>query len=232
MVSANHSDHVGAAMEADFWHDRWRSNRIGFHQQDFNRHLLKHWPGLGTETEARVFVPLCGKSRDLIWLAERGHAVVGCEISEIAVESFFKEAGLTPRIAVDGPVQRWSAGSIEILLGDFFGLTRELIGEVDLVYDRASLIAFPEPMRPAYVEALAGLVPPGTRMLLLTLDYPQDEMEGPPFSVPEPEIRDLFEGLADVELLESETEAFGDFPQFRGRQLSRLAEKIYRLHTI
>lgn len=218
-------------MEADFWRDRWRNNRIGFHQQDFNRYLLKHWPALG-EPEARVFVPLCGKSRDMIWLAERGHAVVGCEISEIAVQSFFKEAGLAPRIAADGPVQRWSAGSIEILLGDFFGLARETVGEVALVYDRASLIAFPESMRPAYVEALAGLTPPGTRMLLLALEYPQPEMEGPPFSVEEAEIRDLFEGLAEVDLLETETEAFGDFPQFRGRRLNRLAEKVYRLHTI
>ena len=84
-------------MEADFWHDRWRNDEIGFHQRKFNRHLVKHWPTFGSQPEARVFVPLCGKSLDLIWLAERGHAVVGCEISEIAVASFFGEAGLTVR---------------------------------------------------------------------------------------------------------------------------------------
>jgi len=219
-------------MEAEFWHSRWRSNKIGFHQHDFNRHLTKHWPRLDSEPGARVLVPLCGKSRDMIWLAERGHAVVGCEISRIAVESFFREAGLAPRITVDGSVQRWAAGSIEILLGDFFALRPEQIGTVDLVYDRASLIAFPESMRPTYVRALIGLMLPGTRMLLLTLEYPQPEMEGPPFSVEEAEIRDLFEGLADVELLETETEASGEFPQFRGHRLSRLAEKVYRLQTI
>lgn len=216
-------------MEADFWHSRWRSNQIGFHQHDFNRHLLKHWPRLGAEPGARVFVPLCGKSRDLIWLAERGHAVVGCEISDIAVAAFFREAGLTPQKAVDGPFERWSAPSIEILLGDFFKLDRALIGKVDIVYDRASLVAFPASMRPAYVRALAGLTLPDTVMLLLTLEYPQDEMEGPPFSVPEAEIRDLFAGLADVELLESVLNAFQDFPRFRERGLSRLAEKAYRL---
>jgi thiopurine S-methyltransferase len=216
-------------MEAEFWHSRWRSNQIGFHRHDFNRHLLKHWAGFGADPGARVFVPLCGKSRDMIWLAERGHKVVGCEISEIAVESFFKEAGLTPRITADGPVQRWSAPSIEILLGDFFALTRDQVGTVDVVYDRASLIAFPPSMRPAYAQALAGFMPPDPVMLLLTLEYPQEEMEGPPFSVPEEEIRDLFADLADVALLESETEAFGNFPQFRARRPSRLAEKAYRL---
>jgi len=176
-----------------------------------------------------VFVPLCGKSRDLIWLAERGHAVVGCEISDIAVAAFFREAGLTPNKAFDGPFERWSAPPIEILLGDFFKLDRGLIGTVDMVYDRASLVAFPASMRPAYVQALAGLMPPGAAMLLLTLEYPQKDMEGPPFSVPEAEVRDLFDGLADVDLLESVTDAFQDFPQFGERGLTRLAEKAYRL---
>lgn len=216
-------------METDFWRSRWRNSQIGFHQHAFNRHLLKHWRSLGAARGARVFVPLCGKSRDLIWLAERGHAVVGCEISEIAVKAFFDEAGLTPSTTVDGPVERWSAQSIEILLGDFFALDRALIGAFDVVYDRASLIAFPESMRPAYVRALAGLTPPGTKLLLLTLEYPQQEMDGPPFSVAESEIRDLFEGLADVELLESVPDALQDFPQFGARGLSRLVENIYRL---
>lgn len=216
-------------MEADFWHARWRENQIGFHEGTYNRYLVKHWDSLGISAGGRVFVPLCGKSLDMIWLAERGHAVVGCELSEIAVESFFDEAGLTPTRAIDGPVERWRAGSIEILLGDFFKLDRDLIGAFDAVYDRASLVAFPGSMRPAYVQALARLMPPGAPMLLMTLEYPQEEMEGPPFSVPEAEVNDLFEGLVEVELLELATDAFQDFPRFREVGLSRLVEKIYRL---
>lgn len=214
-------------MEADFWQDRWRSNQIGFHQPEVNRHLRKYWPGLA-EPGARVFVPLCGKSRDLIWLAEQGHAVVGCELSEIAVKAFFSESGLTPRKTVDTPVERWSAASIEILLGDFFSLTPDLIGKVDMVYDRASLVAFPESMRPRYVETLAKLTAPGTTMLLLTLEYPEQEMEGPPFSVGEAEVNDLFDGLVEIELLGAVQNPFQDFPKFRER-LTRLTEKVYRL---
>lgn len=219
-------------MEADFWHTRWRNNQIGFHQGTYNRYLVKHWDSLGLAAGARVFVPLCGKSLDLIWLAERGHAVVGCELSEIAVAAFFDEAGLTPEKAVDGPVERWRAGSIEILLGDFFKLDPGLLGAFDAVYDRGSLIAFPETMRLAYVEALAGLTAPGTPMLLLTIEYPQAEMEGPPFSVAESEIGYLFDSVAEVALLESVTDAFGDFPQFRERGLSRLGEKVYGLRRL
>jgi len=216
-------------MEADFWHTRWRNNQIGFHQRAVNRYLLKHWDSLGLAPAARVFVPLCGKSLDLVWLAERGHAVVGCELSEIAVASFFDEAGLTPRKTVDGPIERWRAASIEILLGDFFKLDQGLIGGFDAVYDRASLVAFPEAMRPAYVETLAGLMAPGTKMLLLTLEYPQHEMTGPPFSVPEAEVGALFDGVAELELLASMTGALADCPQLRERCLSRLGEKVYRL---
>ena len=171
-------------MEADFWLDRWRRNQIGFHQKDFNRHLVKHWRTLGVRPGARVFVPLCGKSRDLIWLSGQGYSVVGCEISRIAVESFFKEASLEPQQTADGPFQRWSAGSIEILLGDFFSLSRNCVGWFDAVYDRASLVALSETMRPRYARKMAELVPAGTSMLLITVEYPQQERHGPPFSAP------------------------------------------------
>lgn len=219
-------------MDLNFWHSRWRNNEIGFHQHDFNRHLLKHWPLLAAQPGSRVFVPLCGKSQDMIWLAERGHSVVGCEIDEIAVKAFFEEAGLTPRCVVDGPVQRWSAQSIEILLGDFFSLNREMIGPFDTVYDRASLIAFPVSMRPRYAQALTSLTTPGNSTLLMALEYPEHEMDGPPFSVREAEIRDLFGSVAEIELLDTVADASQDFPRFRELGLSQITEKIYRLRRV
>ncbi len=214
-------------MDADFWLDHWRRNQIGFHQKDFNSRLVKYWHTLGVQPGARVFVPLCGKSRDLIWLSKQGYAVVGCEISRIAVESFFKEASLEPQQAADGPFQHWSAGSIEILLGDFFSLSRNCVGWFDAVYDRASLVALPETMRPRYARLMAELVPAGTSMLLITVEYPQHERHGPPFSVPKSEVRDLFGGMADVELLQSTRD-----PGTADRGLSGLTEKVYRLRMV
>ncbi len=211
-------------MDIDFWHDRWRQNQIRFHESSFNSHLVKHWRTLGVRPGARVFVPLCGKSRDMIWLAEQGHSVVGCEISTIAVDSFFKEAGLAPRCVNDGAIQRWSAGSIEILLGDFFSLNREQVGAFDAIYDRASLVALPETMRHRYAQTLARLAPPGTPMLLIAVTYPRHERDGPPFSVPESEVRDLFGGVANVELLASTPDSRAGE---RGR--SGLTEQVYRL---
>jgi thiopurine S-methyltransferase len=190
---------------------------------------VAHWREPGTRTGARVFVPLCGKSRDLIWLAKRGHSVVGCEISRIAVTSFFDEAGLAPLRTVDGPVERWRAGAIEILLGDFFGLGCEVIGGFDAIYDRAALVALPETMRPRYVEALIGLAAPGTAMLLVTVEYPQHEREGPPFSVPERDVRELFGGAAEVALLESLPDGREDPPRLRERRLTRPTEHVFGL---
>lgn len=65
--------------------ERWREGRIGWHQPDGNASLRRHWRGTGP----RVLVPLCGKTPDLVWLAEWGNEVVGVELSEIAVQSFF-----------------------------------------------------------------------------------------------------------------------------------------------
>jgi thiopurine S-methyltransferase len=214
-------------MEADFWLDHWRRNQIGFHQNTFNRHLVKHWRALGVRPGARIFVPLCGKSRDLIWLSEQGYSVVGCEISGIAVESFFSEAGLEPQQTTDGPFQRWSANSVEILLGDFFSLSRNCVGWFDAVYDRASLVALPQTMRPKYARTMTGLAPPDTPMLLITVEYPQHERHGPPFSVPESEVRDLFGGMADIELLESAPD-----PGAGESGPSGFTEQVYRLRMV
>src|SRR3546814_8142059 len=84
-------------MDPDFWQQRWRDNRIGFHRDGVLPLLEKHWPSLGLATGSRVFVPLCGKSLDMAWLAARGHRVLGVELSPLAVGQFFDENGLAPR---------------------------------------------------------------------------------------------------------------------------------------
>ena len=134
-------------MEPQYWHQRWTEGRTGWHREEFNPHLEAHWPRLNVPPQARVFVPLCGKSRDLLWLAGEGHRVVGVELSEIAARAFFAEAGLSPQVTeLGGGFTRYAVDEIEILCGDFFGLTPERLGGIEAVYDRASLIALPPPM--------------------------------------------------------------------------------------
>lgn len=203
-------------MERDFWLAKWRSNEIGFHQAQPHRSLGLHWQVLGLRPGSRVFVPLAGKSPDLLWLAAAGHQVVGIELSPLAVRQFQSENA--------GPL----LASIDLRCGDIFDLTPESLGRIDGIYDRASLVALPPAMRRSYVDKLASLSEPGTRTLLVSMEYDASRMAGPPHSVDAAEITALYGSTHRIESLER-NEQLEDFPKFRARGLDRLAEVTYRL---
>jgi len=215
-------------MNPDFWQERWRQGEIGWHATEINVQLQEHWPRLGAKPGERVLVPLCGKSLDLLWLAGEGHRVLGVEISSLAVKAFFIESGLVPKIIEDPPFLRYRADELEILCGDFFDLTAAHLGGVTAVFDRASLIALPPAMRVRYAEHLHGLLGRVLRVLLITLDYDQSEMSGPPFSVKEEEVRNLFGRRFDIEPV-ARMDILANNERFRQRGLSRLVERVYVL---
>lgn len=181
-------------MEPDFWRARWVEGRIGFHEGRTNAHLERHVGRLGQAR--RVLVPLCGKAVDLEFLAERGHQVVGVELVEDAVRAYFQERGQEPQVRREGGLAIYQAGPVTLVAGDFFATDRVSLGEVDALYDRAALIALPPPMRVRYALHVRTLIPRGAPGLLVTMEYPQDKMPGPPFSVPEDEVHQLYAGLA------------------------------------
>lgn len=189
-------------MHHDFWHERWKTGQIGFHQSNVHPLLERWWPALGVPPGARVYVPLCGKSLDVAWLAGRGHRIVGSELSAIAIRDFFDSQSLEPARITAGSFVRHTAGPYELLEGDALALTPEILGPVDAVYDRAALVALPPGMRAGYAESMARLVPPGVAMLLIAFEYPQEMKGGPPFSVEESEIRAKFGPAFDVAVLE------------------------------
>ena len=214
-------------MQPDFWHQRWSDNQIGFHQATPTPLLLKHWASLGIAPEAQVFVPLAGKSLDMAWLASQGHRVLGVELSQLAVEQFFAEHGLSP-----GPEQtrygsHYRAGGIELIVGDAFGLDADLLRDCTAVFDRAALIALPPELRTLYASELYARLPTGCRGLLVTLEYPQAEKAGPPFSVPEDEVHSLYDQDWEVELLEHRPIP-PDHPGFVAG-VSRLDTAVYAL---
>lgn len=189
-------------MNPDFWHQRWADNQIGFHQSAPTPLLLKHWPSLGVAANATVFVPLCGKSLDMVWLASQGHRVLGVELSQLAVEQFFAEHHLTPETDASRYGTHYSAGGIEIICGDAFALDEAVLAECTAVFDRAAMIALPPPLRMRYADELYARLPAGCRGLLVTLEYPQAEREGPPFAIAEAEVRERYAATWDIALLE------------------------------
>lgn len=215
-------------MNPDFWHERWQRNEIGFHQQEINAHLQDFWGQLAVPAGGLVFVPLCGKSRDLLWLRARGHKVLGVELSPIAVRDFFIENALTPQVTRQGAFERYEADGLVVLCGDFFGLTPELVQSVAGVYDRASLIALPPELRTRYAEHSVAILPATAGTLLVTMEYPQNAMSGPPFAVREEEVRQLYARRYTVTCLLSK-DILAENPRFRERGLGALTEKVYRL---
>jgi len=114
-------------MQPDFWHQRWQTNQIGFHRDTPLPLLLAHWPGLGLKTGSQVFVPLCGKSLDMVWLAEQGHRVLGVELSKLAITQFFDERRLSPETRQSPFGTHYSAGAWELICGDAFAISSEIL---------------------------------------------------------------------------------------------------------
>lgn len=169
------------------WIARWTDGRIGFHEGRPNVHLVAHFERLGLTPGARVFVPLCGKSVDMHWLLGAGYKVAGAEMSELAVDGLFEDLGVVPEISDDGALKRYSADGIDVFLGDLFDLTAGQMGQIDAVYDRAAYVAMPPDMRGRYAAQVVELAG-GAPQLLITYQYDESLMDGPPFHIPEDEV--------------------------------------------
>jgi thiopurine S-methyltransferase len=174
-------------MDTEFWHQRWRDRQIGFHEGKPNGLLVAHFDALALASGNRVFVPLCGMTRDIDWLVLRGLRVVGVELSTLAIEQLFENLAVTPTITRHGALRRYAAGDVEIYEGDFFALDAVTLGPVDATYDRAALVALPEDMRARYAAHLVAITRAAPQ-LLISFEYDQAALAGPPFSVPGAEI--------------------------------------------
>ena len=212
-------------MQPEFWHKKWASGQIGFHLPEVNPYLQRHW---AAPASARVLVPLCGKTLDLAWLAGRGHQVLGIELSEKAIEGFFSEHQIQPQISENGVFKVYRGDAIELWCGDIFALTASDVADCTAIYDRAALIALPAPMRERYAAHLQRILPQGVHGLLITLDYDQAQISGPPFAVADDEVQRLLGDVWQVQVLE-EQDVLGESGKFLQAGVTRLEERVYRV---
>jgi len=189
-------------MDASFWHQRWKENNIAFHEGAANPLLVEYFQELSLPKGRRVFLPLCGKTRDLSWLLSRGYRVAGAELSDLAIEQLFTELGVEPMISKDGVLVRYSAINIDIFVGDIFHLSGGELGPVDAIYDRAALVALPREMRSRYARHLTE-ISKAAPQLLICFEYDQNSMEGPPFSVNEKEVSQYYGDIYDLNIVAS-----------------------------
>lgn len=233
-------------MQSSFWLDKWKADQIGFHLSEAHPLLKKFYQQTFEELQD-VFVPLCGKSVDLSFLHAQGVSVVGAELSPIAVADFFVEQFPEQEVCskvLNGSllaqqtaslILQSSVKNMRILIGDYFALEQSMIfssagsnkpSSVKGIYDRAALIALPDTMRPDYVKQLVNLIPTAS-MLLITLDYEQQIMNGPPFSVAQDEVERLFE-FANIKVL-SRKNIIDKEPRFKDKGLSAFYESVYHI---
>lgn len=214
-------------MTPEFWHNRWLTNQIGFHQAQINPHLLTYWECLNATSDQSVLLPLCGKSLDLKWLSQQNRMVTGIELSPIAVRDFFSEAELPPpSISESGPFTVSTSNSISLYCGDFFKLQPEMLSQIPpIIYDRAALIALPTSLRQLYVETINRISSKGTKILLISLSYPETEMQGPPFNIPAQQISKLYSPQWKIKL-HHQVDILSQSTKYQERGLSSLYEHI------
>ncbi len=210
------------------WIQRWKEGKIGWHRQQPNSKLIEFIGCFQLDKGAQVFVPLCGKSVDMLYLLNQGYRVIGVEISILAVEQFFKDNQLQYTIDCIGKFRVYSAERIQIYCGDYFALKPEYLTSVVGVYDRAALIALPSELREKYVAHLYAIISQNCRLLLLTLNYPQLQISGPPFAVNQEEVRSLYEKGFDCQQLQ----CFDDLenePKFQRANVDFIEKATYCL---
>lgn len=213
-------------MQKSDWESRWHEGRIAFNQPTVSP-MLERWADRvwGTDGPNRVLVPLCGKSLDMVYLAGRGADVIGVEYVERGVREFFAERGAEPE-EDRGPPARFTAGVYTLFAADFFEVGAEHFGTVDAVHDRAALIALDRPTRARYAAHLREQLAPGAKILLITLEYDQAQMAGPPYAVLGEEVGALFGAAFEIEPLDSRDISE---PRFKDQGVTAMREVAYAL---
>ncbi|MCA0402408.1 MAG: thiopurine S-methyltransferase [Proteobacteria bacterium] len=217
-------------MEQEFWLNKWQQNDINFNQTKPNKYLQQFIDALNLEKGATLFVPLCGKSIDMLWLREQGYRIIGVELSEKACQDFFIEHGIDFRLSKVQDFQSYEAEGIQLLAGDFFKLTANYLKNAKAVYDRAALIALPAQLRQTYVQHLQSLLNISMPILLITASFNQEEMPGPPFSLSKSDIDKLFSDYFEIRSLYS-GEAENIPSHLLKRGLTEAKDKIYLINT-
>ncbi len=223
-------------MEIDAWRERWQEGRISFHEGKPNALLEAHVDLL--QGRKRVLVPLSGKSVDLVFLARHVEAVAGVEGVDLACSHFFADHDSEPVVESAPPFRRFRAAApgaplerIELFCGDFFEATRERVGAVDAVYDRAALIAVEPALRARYVDVVRRLLLPGARVLLVAPSYAVPGADphalGPPFPLFEADVRSLFRDGFTVNIVEVRDTDVN--PRLQAAGVGDARETLYRI---
>lgn len=119
----------------DRWNDRWQRGNISWHRSQPYGILVKHYDQFigvsgsqaksdGAHQRYRVLVPLCGKTLDMPFLADKGHEVVGVEGCETAAWQLQRDAWLKFQVSQHASQGVASDGQKRFIAAPTFGKKR------------------------------------------------------------------------------------------------------------
>ncbi|XP_060082074.1 probable thiopurine S-methyltransferase [Ylistrum balloti] len=221
-------------VDVDGWQKRWTERKIGFHQEAVHPYWEKYMDNiLDNRENTNIFFPLCGKSVDIKWLSDKGHNVVGVECSAMALEEFFEEQKVeyTKETAeeVKGSLFQSKDGKIKLYCCDIYDFNKDVAGQFDVIWDRASLVAINRSDRVKYTDLLKGLMKPECCLALVTLEYDETKYAGPPHNVSEDQVMELYDKTHSVKLVET---LDGLKERHKNWGISALEEKLYLIRKI
>ncbi|XP_060133931.1 thiopurine S-methyltransferase isoform X2 [Zootoca vivipara] len=158
------------------WLQKWETKNIGFHNEQGHP------------------------------LADMGHQVIGVEISESALKEFFTEQKLSfseeAIPGITGKLLKSTTGNISLYCCNIFDFTSAITGKFDAIWDRGSLVAVNPCDRERYSQLILSLMGSRCHCLLVTCLYDPSKHKGPPFYVPDSEVKHLFGKSCDITCLE------------------------------
>lgn len=187
-----------------YWSHRWTLEDTPWHQPKVHPFLEGEARRvLGHRNNAVVLVPLCGKALELKWFYDLGHRVVGVEYVEASARQFFSDSALAVEEckcpSLGCTVLQTPDGRLKIFCCSIFDLGRCTLSPVDVVWDRASLVAVPEDSRQTYARLLKSLLAPNSVYLLVTCVHLDSSYTGFPKSVGDDEVYGLFGDTMNVQ---------------------------------
>ena len=220
-------------MDKDFWLKAWEEGRTRFHNQEPNTDLVQYFP-LFKDHVTEAFVPLCGKSIDLHFLHQAGLEVTGVELSPLAIDQFKQDSKERDLSWIETELSHHllsQADSLNLYCGDLFELPAEVLESVDFIYDRAAIVALPPELRLKYASWIKETFKQPHQILLISFEYDQALCDGPPFSVTEAEINQLFSDCYSIDLLDRRV--IDDInPKFVEANVKKFERTVYQLKSL
>ena len=213
----------------NFWESRWIHGQTGWHNSDVNEHLKAHQRVLFQEDSPKIFVPLCGKSLDMMWLSQQGASIVGVDLVKNPLDQYFEEHCLTPNSQITQGIEGLSSGNQTLFHANIFDVTLDVIEPVDAIYDRAALVALSPELREAYVEHCFSLLKPGGTILLITYDSPVADDHGPPFPVRKGTVEKLFASAEECVQIDEVHTTKKDSERLQKRNLDWSRSDIWKI---